>query len=150
MDELYEEEDIDEFEFLEKIDKRVKDNIDLYYEDKNLIKDKEVLEILDKAYNWLYDLLTDNLNNLKTFVPKRKMYYDTLYGHSKDNILLTYDKHYEWNDIHWDNFYLKFESYMSDYITDYGTFISIIHRYLVNTLQMKGRRTELKHLVACE
>ena len=117
-------------------------NIDLYYEDKSLIDNEEHLMILDKAYEWLYDLLTDDLNNLKTFEPKHKRYYDVEYGLSKDNILLAYDRKNGWNDIHWDNFYEKFDSYMSDYVTDYGTLILIIHGYLVNTLQMEGTHTK--------
>ena len=138
-EEVYEREDID---FDEKIEDRVKENIDLYYKDKSLIKDKEVLEILNKASNWLFNLLTDDLNNLKTFEPKYKMYYNILYGHSKDNILLAYDKKNGQNDIHYVNFYNKFKSYMSDYITDCKTLTLIIHEYLVNTLQMEGSRTE--------
>ena len=117
-------------------------NIDLYYEDKNLIKDKEVLEVLDKAYKWLYELLTDDLDNLKSFEPISKRYYDVIYGLSKDNILLAYNKKNSVNSIHWSNFHNKFKSYMSNYITDYKILIRIIHGYLVNTLQMRGTHSE--------
>ena len=113
-------------------------NIELYYKDKALIDNEEHLMILDKAYECLYDLLTDDLDNLETFEPKSKGYYDVIYGYSKDNILLAYDEKNGTNDIHLDNFYSKFESYMSDYINDYETHKSIIHGYLVNTLQMRG------------
>ena len=122
-------------------------NIELYYKDKSLIEDSDVLKKLDKAYVWLYDLLTDDLDNLKSFEPKNKSYYDIIYGDSNDNILLGYDKKNYWNIIDHGNFYSKFESYMKDYITEYKILISIIHGYLVNTLQMKGVHTCLAVLL---
>ena len=115
-------------------------NIDLYYKDKALIDNEEHLMILDKAYEWLYELLTDDLDNLKAFAPKYKAFHDVIYGHSKDNILVAYDKINITNSIE-DNFYSKFRSYIGNYITDYEILIRIIHGYLVNTLQMKGIRT---------
>ena len=114
-------------------------NIELYYEDKTLIKDDEVLEILDKAYDWLYDFLTDDLSNLE----KRKVeskYYDYIY-YKGGKPILAYDEKNRINSIDYHNFWLKFKSYVSDYITDYETLILIIHGYLVNTLQMKGTHT---------
>ena len=136
------------FKYLEEMEGRSipeivewKHNIELYYKDKSLIDDIEVLEILDKSYKFLEELLTDDLNKLKQFEPKYKDYYDVIYGKSKDKLLLAYDKKNDYNDIHWVNFYSLFESYMKDYITDYDILIAIIHGYLVNTLQMKGSRS---------
>ena len=118
---------------------RIKYNIDLYYKNKSKIEDEYVLEILDKAYNWLYEFLTDDLNNLD----KRKVeskYYDYVY-YKDDKPILAYNDKDNINDIHYENFYSLFESYMVDYITEYKILILIIHKYLVNTLQMGGHRT---------
>ena len=117
-------------------------NVYLYYKDKTLIDNEEHIKILDKAYEWLNNLLTDDLDNLETFEPKNKRYYDVLYKDSEDNIILGYNKKSRTNDIDYNNFYLKFKSYMSDYIKDYKTLIEIIHEYLMNTLKMEGDRTD--------
>ena len=115
-------------------------NLELYYKDKSMIDNEEHLEILDKAYNWLYNFLTDDLNNLD----KRKeesIYYEYVYY--KDNKpILAYDMKNNLNDIHYSNFYSFFKSYMNGYVTEYKIFIKIIHKYLVNTLRMGGSRTE--------
>ena len=136
------------FKYLEEVEGksipfeiRIKYNIKLYYKDKSLIEDDEILNILDKAYNFLKDLLTDDLNKLKQFEPKYKALYDVVYGKSKHRLLVAYDKKRDRNDIHYSNVYLKFYSYMEDYTTDYKILIAIIHEYLVNTLQMNGSRT---------
>ena len=120
---------------------RIKYNIEFYYKDKSLIKDEAVLEILDKAYSYWKDLLGTDLNKLNTFSVDN-YYYDVVYGKSKDEILLAYDKKNNENDIHYYNVYLKLKSHMKGYVTDHEILIPIIHGYLVNTLQMKGSHTE--------
>ena len=120
---------------------RIKNNIELYYKDKYKIEDKELLDILNKTYNWLYEFLTDDLNNLD----KRKVeseYYDYIY-YKDDKPLLAYNKKYEQNDINYHNFFLLFKYYISDYITEHKILMDIIHKYLVNTLQMVGSLTLL-------
>ena len=115
---------------------RVKEILDLYYKDKSRIKDKEILEILEKSYEWLYNFLGDDLNNLE----KRKVnsdYYDFKY-YKDGKVILAYNKKYEQNDINYYNFFLLFKSYISDYITEHEILMDIIHKYLVNTLQMVG------------
>ena len=132
------------FKYLEKIENRdiplsirIIHNIDLYYEDKSLIKDDEVLEVLDKAYNWLYSFLTDDLDNLKAFEPKDKELYDVIYGYSKHNLILAYNKINRWNHIDYKNLFSKLLIHI-DYKIDYDAIKSIIQAYLVNVLGMKG------------
>ena len=117
---------------------RVKENLDLYYKDKSRIKDKEVLKILDKSYEWLYNFLGD--------LEKRKVnsdYYDFKY-YKDGKVILAYDKKNDANDIDYDNFYSIFNSYMDSYLNDNEDdeiLIHIIQGYLVNTLRMEGSRT---------
>ena len=120
-----------------------KDNIDLYYKDKSLITDKEALTILDKAYEWLYDFLTSDLKNLEKRKKVDSDYYDYLY-YKDSKAILAYDKKFESNDIHYDNFYSIFKSYMDSYLNDKETLELIIQVYLVNILQMEGTHTKSK------
>ena len=114
-----------------------KHNINLYYKDKSLIKDKEVLEVLNMAYEWLYDFLTDDLKNLEKRKVGKNTYYDYVY-YKDSKAILAYDKKNDNNDIDYDNFYSIFKSYMDSYLNDNKTLELIIQGYLVNTLQMEG------------
>ena len=114
---------------------RIKYNIDLYYKDKSKIEDKEVLKILDKAYGWLYNFLTDDLNNLE-IGRVNSFFYDFKYY--KDDVpILAYDKKNNVND----NFWLEFKIHMWDYLKDKEILMLIIHKYLTNILNMKGSET---------
>ena len=99
-----------------------KHNIGLYYKDKYLITDKIVLEILDKSYKWLYNFITDDLNNLGKYKIKNSEIYNHLYYkmvNNKRKFLFAYNKMYKRNDIDRINLLSNLDDYMTNYYNKY-------------------------------
>ena len=94
-------------------------NIYLYYKDKSLIEDKIISEILDKAYEWLYN----NLNNLEKYnIEGETRFYDYLYYKEKDGkrkFLIAYNKANKQNDIDRNNLLYPLSDYMGNYYFKY-------------------------------
>ena len=99
-----------------------------------------MLEILDKAYNWLYDFLTDNLTNLEKR-NEHSMFHDYIYYKGNEPIL-AYNKEDGVNDIGYYGFWLIFESYMGSYLNDTNTLKLLIQGYITNVLNMEGVKVE--------
>ena len=122
-----------------------KHNIYLYFNDKDKITDKTILNILEKAY----DFLSKELSNLE----KKELIYSEdgfHYGYYKDvKMVLGYDDYKNKNYIFKDIF-RKYETYMenvTNHTVSYGIILLICNEYLYHKIGMEGEFIKISSLL---